>query len=133
MSEMELEIVVRFEVEPNAQSKDKNKSVVDYAKEWFQKEPDFVEDDYIEYDPDKNNGWTITQIDDKIFIDYMVTNEIDCYDIDQDITQSDLQTCALDFVYKFVKGNENNPIVKNQKLKVLYYYNGGCAGTSEVE
>ena len=133
MSEMELEIVVRFEVEPNPDSKDKNKSVVDYAKEWFQKEPNFVDDDYVEYDPDDNNGWTINQIDDKIFIDYMIANERHCYEIDQDITQSDLQTCALDFVYKFVKGNENNPVVKNQKLKVLYFYNGGCGGTSEVE
>ena len=133
MSEMQLQIVIRFEVEPNTKSRYANKSTLDYAKEWFQKDPDFVKGDYAEYNPDENNGWTINQIGDKIFIDYFIANEKSCYQVNQDILQEDLQTCALDFVYKFVKGNENNPIVKNQKLKVLYYHNRGYDGIREIE
>jgi hypothetical protein len=133
MSGMQLQIAMRFEVQPNQNQVDDNKSVGDYGKEWFQKEPDFVEDDFVEYDPDKNDKWTMNVIGDKIFLDYIMQKDRDIHDIDKDIRNEDMQLCALSFVDKFVKGNENHPVVVDQKLKVLYFYDGGTSGLPEIE
>ena len=135
MSSMQTQIAMRFEVQPNKNQIDENKTVGDYGKEWFQKEPDFVDEDdgFVEYLPEKNDNWTMNVIGDKIFLDYMMEEQKEVFDINKDIRHEDMQLCALSFVDKFVKGNESHPVVVDQKLKILYFYDGGTSGLPETE
>jgi len=77
------------------------------------------------YDPDKNDGFTVRCPNNVLYIDYEL-DECDPFGFDIELTDKDIKHVLKLFKDKF-------GIKQDWKLKVLYFYNGGCAGLSEVE
>ena len=128
MSEMSFVAAVRFK-QPNIT---RDHTLLDKLNSIFGKEPDEVDEsdgfiDYVRYEPKNNNGFTATLMNkDILYIDYILDESNECYDINLDISRDRLSS-ILDQASKL--GID----ASDYKIKVLYYYNGGCAGLSEVE
>jgi hypothetical protein len=127
MSGMEVDAAVRFKIKEVENLQEGYKLAV----EMFGKEPDEIERydgevEYIRYDPILNDGFTANFPNKVFYIDY-IFQDLDEYGFNFDLTQKDFKDILTLFKNKFqeygIKG----------RLKVLYYYNGGCAGLSEVE
>lgn len=126
MSDMQLQIAIRFEI---GNFENKNEAFKK-AKEIMQREPDEVDEwdgnvDYFCYEITKDNKFTINFPEKTLFLDYMINEERDSYGIDENITLEDIQKVQD-------KVKSMGVEYKSCKLKVLYFYNGGCAGISEV-
>ncbi len=83
--------------------------------------------EYIRYAPENNDGFTVNLIGDStLYVDYIISEERDCNDINVDINKERLEEIVQ-------KAEALGLDVSDYKIKVLYYYNGGCAGLGEVE
>jgi len=104
------------------------------ALKWFKKSADVVDGgddydlDYFVYYPKFNDGFTVNFPNNVMYIDYMF-NDTDDRGIDIDITKEMVDDVLKKFEKKFLADPEHF----EWKLKVFYYYNGGCAGICEVE
>lgn len=125
MSDMELVIAVRFELK----SIDKNNTIPELTK-IFGKPPDDFEEydgvvDYFHYNKKDNDGFEVNLIGSRLFADYIIADD-GGYGTNVDITDEDISKIIL-----LAKQKGLNYL--NYKIKVLYFYNGGCAGLSEVK
>lgn len=77
-----------------------------------------------------NEGFTFSLFADRLYLDYFVSSEYEQSDFEIDITQEFLNEMAEKIIHKF---SSLVPFIESTKLKILQYYNGGCAGVSEVE
>lgn len=98
------------------------------AKNMFGKEPDDIDKwddqvDYFYYNPANNDGFTVNVPDNIMYVDYMF--DLDGYGFDLNINQNELNMILSKFYWKFNK-------MFDWKLKVFYFYDGGCAGLAEV-
>ena len=127
MSEMSLVIAVRFpqgEVDPNI-------PLLEQLINIMGKIPDVLEEyngsiDYFSYDLTKSDNFEVNIYNKKIYVDYIIKQERDCSDIHIDIEVGELQ--------KIVELAELKGFnISNYKLKIFYYYNGGCSGLNEVD
>lgn len=126
MSEMELNVAVRFSLKCANTSK-----IVSDLTRAFGKEPDEIEEyngvvEYFRYDHKKNDGFAVHVIGDEVFADYILAEGQEHYDINIDITDEDLNNIVS-------IANKKGLEYTNYKIKILYFYNGGCAGLSEVK
>ena len=144
MSSYQLQAALRFEVRPHESVLKRDdwlalektaENVLPYVKAWFG-EPEY--DDEVYYDHKQHDNFTCNLVGDKLFIDYIFQNERDCYDINLDITGEQFEKVAAKFAQRFVLTEDmkdsrpDHPIIMSEKVKVLYFYNGGCAGLAEV-
>lgn len=127
MSEMVLEAAVRFKVYENVSMAQAHARCVSL----FKKEPDYIDEwkgdiQNFEYHSDQNDGFEVHMPGNALYIDYMLSSDKEVFDLDLNITQDQINEIAVKFYDKF-------GFVTDWKIKVLYFYNGGCAGISEVE
>ena len=128
MSEMSLAVAVRFK----QGSVSRDESLVEKLKAIFGKDADdFSEYDgvveEINYESKNNDGFTANIVgkENVLYIDYIISQKRECYDINVNLTKEDLE--------KIVEKAKNLGILTEEyHIKILYYYNGGCAGLSEV-
>jgi hypothetical protein len=129
MSEMIMAVAVRFY---QGEYK-KDKTLLEVLRNFFNAEPtdvDYYEDtdtvEYVAYDPQKFNNFCCHMVNNKLFIDYMISGKDDAYGCDI--------TLKIEDIKNIINKAENMGIkINDYRFKVLYYYNGGCAGLSEVE
>lgn len=127
MSDMSLVVAVRFEqgkVNPNERLLNQITTIMG-------REPDQLEEyddgelDYFSYDLTKTDNFELNIFKETIFVDYIIKKERSCFNINLDIKQDELN--------KIVKMAESKGFkTEGYRLKVFYYYNGGCSGLNEV-
>lgn len=125
MSEMQIQAAMRFNL-----GKFETKNTIEELTKIFGKSPDTVEEydgnvEYFEYDPKLNDGFAVRIINDILYADYMILDEDDQGGFDLDITKERIE----DILSKI---NAKGLSYSSYKIKVLYFYNGGCAGLSEI-
>lgn len=136
MSSMKLEAAVRFTHTRDIPQKD---MTLDFITNIMGSPPtDYDTDDegylnYFTYTPNNHKDsikglWLPNYINGTLYIDYMLTDskEDDC-GFDFDITLEEFKDIQNKYLYKF------GFLRADYKFKILYYYNGGCAGLCEVE
>jgi len=126
MSEMELNVAIRFTLEPLD-----TKNIVSELTKIFGKAPNELEEydgvvEYFRYDYKKNDGFAVHVIGEEIFADYILKEGNEEYDINLDITDNDIKRIIS-------LANEKGLKYSSYKIKVLYFYNGGCAGLAEIK
>ncbi len=139
MSNQVTQIAMRHKVVPAAGWQDEENKWIDIL-EWFNLpiNPDQDLDDmYINHE--QHGGWTAHIVDGGVYVDYILLDESDSYEINQSIFSKTFENIgklyALRFLIKDLSTREmrvNYPVVQSEHLKILYFHNGGCAGISEV-
>lgn len=132
MSSMQLQVHVRFPLG----KVDDVQEAYDKVVPMFGKDPDDVDIWNNEvmgfyYKADQNDGFTVNRPENKLFIDYVITDKSD----------DDLY-----INYDFAIGEENDQLTEivnkykerfgepeaTPRLRIFYFYNGGCYGLGEV-
>ena len=126
MSEMVLASAIRFKVGKT----ETRKEAFDLIVNLFGKPPEETYEfdgvvESFEYDPEKNDGFTAQIIEDNLYVDYMLKERDPCDGLDINLTKKFLDEIVGKFMHKF-------DMAPDWKVKILYYYNGSCAGLCEV-
>lgn len=131
MSDMSLDVVVR--------ALQKNKSVSDIYQKINQDERFTIDesDTYRRFDKDETvyhfifqsedleNRMRVTEIDKEVFFDFLLSEDSDGYSVDETFTPSQFEYYK-EILKDFELDNDD------LRFRVLYFYNGGCAGLTEV-
>ena len=129
MSEMNLDVVVRVPVHSPNDAWD-----YDNARNFCSV---FIEP--VEYGGDfefeTHRGFTFSYFGDRLYLDYYITDGLIEYDFDVNVSLSMLDEFIDSFNELWKEERDLIELVAfdEWKVKVLYYYNGGCAGAREIE
>ena len=131
MSDMSLDVAVR--------ALQKNKSVSDIYQKISADERFTIDesDTYRRFDKeetvyqfifeskDLESRMRVIEIDKEVFFDFLLSEDSDGYSVDETFTPSQFE------YYKEIL-EDINLDSDDLRLRVLYYYNGGCAGVTEI-
>jgi hypothetical protein len=120
MSEMQLDFICRMKLLGTWTQTE----ALEFCKRYL--EADYEDEFYF----DVQDNFSFSLFGDRLYLNYHF-DSYDPYDIDIDITEQTAEKVMGETIRKF--DEDLRCRICAVKYKILYFYNGGCAGVSEVE